>query len=181
MAAVVGVWPSDTFPVPSVCGDPEEARVPLSTRGEGVCVRVSKCVCEAASLCRLNVYSASPSLSLNNSVLFMHTHTHTHTHAHCTIPAVPRVCCQPLLLISTRRAGKKSKSPSAALFLSPLWSLIFFPCCVFDPYLSILSLSLLIFLLYLSPHLSSPFSLSVCHLTLPLSPFLALSRSLMHK
>lgn len=64
-------------------------------------------MCEAASLCRLNVYSVRPSLSLNNSVLFMLSLSHTHKLTHFAIPLALRVCCQPLLLICTRHAGKK--------------------------------------------------------------------------
>lgn len=156
MAAAVWVWPSDTFPVPSVCGTQRRRESPWAP-GEKECVRVSKCVCEAASLCRLNVYSASPSLSLNNSALFMHTHTHTLCH-----PSVlPRVCCQPLLLICTRRAGKKT----------PNLSLLPFSFLHYDLSSSFPAVSLtLIFLSILS--LSSFFCFIFLHIFHPLFLFL---------
>lgn len=169
MAAAVWVWPSDTFPVPSVCGTQRRRESPWAP-GEKECVRVSKCVCEAASLCRLNVYSASPSLSLNNSALFMHTHTHTLCH-----PSVlPRVCCQPLLLICTRRAGKK---PQISL------------CCPFpfsimiSHLLSLLCLWPLSFLAFsLSPHFSAlSFSTSFIPFFSFCLPSDSFSLSLMHK
>lgn len=124
------------------------------------------CLCEAASLCRLNVYSASPSLFLNNSVWFLHTHTHTRF----AIPVVPRVCCQPLLLICTRHAGKKNPNFSLLPF-----SFLHYDLSSSHPAVSltlIFFLSLLIILLYLSSHLSSLLSPSACHLTLPLPLFL---------
>lgn len=73
----------------------------------------------------------------------------------------PRVCCQPLLLICTRRAGKKYKNFSLLPFSFLHWSLIFFPCYLFDPYLSWLSLS---------PHISAlssstSFILSLTHIS----------------
>lgn len=96
--------------------------------------------------------------------------THTHAHTHFAYSSVTKgVLSSPAInLYQTRR-----KKPQISLCCPSLFSIMIshlLPCCLFDP-CSAFSPSLLIFLIYLSPHLSSPLSLAARHLT----------PSLMHK
>lgn len=105
MAAAISVWPSDTFPVPSVCGT-ERRRESLWAPGEQECV----CVCV-----RLHFYVDLMFTQRVPACVWI-IQSCSYTHTHFAIPVAPRLCCQPLLLICTRQAGK-NPNLSAALHL----------------------------------------------------------------
>lgn len=57
----------------------------------------------------------------------------SYTHTHFAIPVAPRLCCQPLLLICTRQAGKNPNLSAALHLFCITISLLLFLLLLFNP------------------------------------------------
>lgn len=128
MVIPVWVWPSDTFPVPSVYGTQRKQEAPWSqAEYEHVCLHpyADLAFARRATACLWIIQSFC---------------------AHTWVLSVPAV-----------NLYQMHPNHSTALFFSTLWSFIFPPGCLFDPYLPFIPH--LSALSYSTLHISSAFSL----------------------